>query len=374
MIKSHLKELVMNIPKVNKLYFRLRGKKAYNLIYEREISKYIEQAERVMLERKPNIRVGLAKIADDYSDLGLVAIRDYYPKYERLLKNNNMDYEYFNPLLSNWIEKAQSFDLIVWHTNSDPSTQEIAEGKIYLLEKMGKKCLPSYDELWSYENKIRANYLYKLYDLPSIPTFITHSKTEAISYLESAEFPIISKISTGSSSYGVEKIESVSQGKKLIKEIFSYKGRETYFSYYNQKNYVYFQEFIDDATYDLRVICINNELFGYYRYPNDGDFKASGAGNYEKKEIPIEALELAYQVCQTLNSSLLATDFVYSNKLQKFLIIESSIFIGVDSCEQLCIDGIAGKYVRRSANQYDFVEGKYWIQELALKSVIEKNF
>lgn len=369
-----LRDIVLSTPPLKKIYVKYRSSTAKDLMNAKALGKYLEEAEKVTLDDVPNIKVGLVKPAEDYSDLGLAKKRDYYPKYERFLKNNNITYDYYNPLLSNWMEQAKRFDLIVWHTSSNPSMQTTAEGKIYILEEMGIKCLPSYKEVWSYEDKVRANYLYDLYDLPSIPTFISHSKTETLAYLKTVKFPIISKIATGSSSHGVEKIDNLKQAKALVNQVFSYKGKETYFDYLNQKDYVYFQEFIEDATYDLRVICIDNEFFGYYRYPKKGDFRASGAGNYEKKEIPVEALDLAYKVKNLFDSTVLATDFVYSEKLNKFMIIETSIFVGVDSSEQLAIDGVAGKYVRHAEGEYEFVPGKFWVQELALKNIIERSF
>lgn len=374
MSKMYIRDVVLSNMLLKKAYTKYRNKTTNDLMNSVELDVYLEQAEKVLLDKVPNIVIGLVKGADSYSDIGLVRERDYYPKYERFLKNNNIVYEYYNPLLSNWMKEAQRFDLIVWNTSSDPSTQEIAEGKIYILEQMGKTCLPSYDEVWSYENKIRANYLYDLHDLPSIPTFISHSKSETLDYLAKAKFPIISKITTGSSSYGVDKIDNLNEAKKLVDQVFSYKGKETYFKYTNQKEYVYFQDFIEDATYDLRIMCVGEDLFGYYRYPNKGDFRASGAGNYQKKKIPVDALELAYQVYKAFGSNFLATDFVYSEKTKQFLIIESSVFIGVDSCEQLAIDDVAGKYIRKSTNEYDFVKGRFWVQELTLKNLIERQF
>lgn len=376
MSKMYLRDLILSKPILKKAYSKLRSKSSKGLLNQAQLEKHLEQADKVLLDKAlpKNFRVGLVNINNSYEDLGLVRERDYHPKYERFLKNNNINYDFYNPLLSNWIEEAKKFDLIVWHTSSDPSTQEIAEGKIYLLEKMGVKCFPSFNEVWSYENKIRANYLYELYNLPSIPTFISHSKEDALEYLDKTSFPIISKISTGSSSYGVDKIDSIDEGKKLVEQAFSYKGKKTYFKYLNQKDYVYFQEFIDDATYDLRVICIGDELLGYYRYPNKGDFRASGAGNYEKKAIPTEALDLAYKVREAFGATCLATDFVYSEKRNQFLIIESSIFIGVDTCEQLSINDVPGKYIRKGDGDYEFAPGRFWIQELALKQFIEKSF
>lgn len=374
MLRKYIKSLVLSNDITKSLYFKTLGKKAFGLIKVSDLNEYLEQANKVTLDYKPDIKVGLVVIDTHYSDLGYVKLRDYRPKYERFLKNNNIDYEYYNPLKSNWLEESKRFDLIIWYTHSDPCTQEIAESKIYILEKLGIKCYPSFDEIWSYEHKIRANYLYELYNLPTIPTFITHSEKEAINYLNNTSFPLISKISTGSASKGVEKINNIQQGLQVVMQSFSDTGKPTYFKYQNQKNYVYFQDFIEDADYDLRIICINNEFFGYYRYPNEGDFRASGAGNYEKKEIPAEALDLAHEVRIKFGATSLATDLVFSKRLNKFLIIESSIFIGVDSCEQLSIDGVAGKYVRKSDGSYDFIKGKYWIQELTLRSFIEHHY
>lgn len=376
MSKMYLRDLILSKPILKKAYSKLRSKSSKDLMNQAQLEKHLEKADKVLLDKTlpKDFHVGIVNINNSYEDLGLVRERDYCPKYERFLKNNNISYGFYNPLLSNWIEEAKKFNLIVWHTSSDPSTQEIAEGKIHLLEKMGVTCFPSFNEVWSYENKIRANYLYELYGLPSIPTFISHSKEEALEYLNKTSFPIISKISTGSSSYGVDKIDSIDEGKKLVEQAFSYRGKKTYFKYLSQKDYVYFQDFIDDATYDLRVICIGDELLGYYRYPNKGDFRASGAGNYEKKAIPTEALDLAYKVREAFGATCLATDFVYSEKRNQFLIIESSIFIGVDTCEQLSIDGVPGKYIRKADGDYEFVTGRFWIQELALKYFIERNF
>lgn len=216
--------------------------------------------------------------------------------------------------------------------------------------------------------------MYKTYNLPEIPTFVTHSKDDVFNYVDNVSFPIISKLTTGSASYGVEKLENKDQAIKLINKIFSRQGIKTYFPFIRQKDYIYFQEFVDDATFDLRIITIGDKALGYYRYPNKGDFRASGAGNYEKKEIPKEALDLAFKVKEIFGSICLATDLLYSEKTKQYYIIESSVFIGVDTPRQLEINGVAGYYLRVNKDQYQFVEGEYWIQELTLKELLIKHF
>ena len=46
----------------------------------------------------------------------------------------------------------------------------------------------------------------------------------------------------------------------------------------------------------------------------------------------------------------------------------------MDSCEQLAVNNISGKYIRKGKGQYEFVQGKFWIQELTLKNILEKRF
>lgn len=376
MLRSILKKIALKIPFVYEKYKQ-------KLIISGEIEKYdqhiknIDVAAKVLLNEPLNkkIKVGLVKDMNFFADNSYVSTRSYYPKYERFLKNNNISYEYYDITHHDWIETAKKYDVVIWHTASDPCTQSVALNKIYILEKVLKiKCLPSLDEIWSYEDKINAHYMYKTYNLPEIPTFVTHSKDDVFNYVDNVSFPIISKLTTGSASYGVEKLENKDQAIKLINKIFSRQGIKTYFPFIRQKDYIYFQEFVDDATFDLRIITIGDKALGYYRYPNKGDFRASGAGNYEKKEIPKEALDLAFKVKEIFGSICLATDLLYSEKTKQYYIIESSVFIGVDTPRQLEINGVAGYYLRVNKDQYQFVEGEYWIQELTLKELLIKHF
>jgi len=346
-----------------------RYEKEGKLISLYDLDNYLNIAKPVIINSisKKNLRVGLVKPIENEDYKGYVNNRAYWTKYERFLKSNNYNYCFYNIHLSNWIEEADKFDIIIWHTYSSPDIQEEAETKIYFLEKfLKKKCFPSFDEIWSYENKVRASYLYKFFNLPAIPTFVSQNKLDAMDYINKTTFPIISKITTGSSSNDVIKLKNKKQALKYVDSCFSEIGRKTYWPYLRQKNYVYFQKFIEDATYDLRIIVIGNKVFGYYRYAKRGDFRASGAGIVDKKSLPEQAMLLAINAKKMLNSSTLAVDMLYSEKEQKFFIIETSIFIGVDTAEQLVVDGKPGYYVFDDSKTFTFNEGKFWIQELSL--------
>lgn len=330
----------------------------------------LELAERVWIDHpiRP-MKIGLVKERGYEKDAGYVNNRDYWPKFERFLLTNNILYQFYNVFSNDWIEEAHQYDLIIWHTYSSPIAKSEAESKIYYLEKvLGKKCVPSYKELWPYESKIRMHYLFRAYGLPEIDTFVTHSKEDAIKYIEQATYPLISKIDTGSSSVGVTKIGSKKEAVQFIDTIFSYKGRKSFWPDQRQKGYIVLQEFIPNALFDLRVIVVGDRLFGYYRYPKKGDFRASGTGIYEKKEIDKEALDIAWEVKQKFEARFLATDMLYDQRDEKYKIIEASFFIGIDTCEQLMVDGVPG-YYHRIGNGYCFKPGRYWMQELLLLEV-----
>src|SRR5690625_3653393 len=148
-----------------------------------EINHILDEAPALLLEKKflkfPH--VGIIKSQNNNLVEGYVNPKASWLRYERFCKNNNIPYDFLDIKKSNWIQKAEKFDIIVCHTESSPAYQEMMESKIYILEKlMGKTCFPSFHELWQYENKNRANYLYQYLNLPLIPTIVTNCKDEAI--------------------------------------------------------------------------------------------------------------------------------------------------------------------------------------------------
>lgn len=351
--------------------YRLRKKGI--IIKYKAVAEYQNQAPPLILDKelKKSPKVGIVQNGIRFDDY--VQKNSSWLFYERYLKNNNIEYTYYDVFRSDWIEKGKSFDIIMWHVNSTPSDLYIAESKIYILEKiLGKMCFPSFHEIWQYEDKNRASYLYKSYNLPEIPTFTTNSSMEAMEQIKNFKYPIVSKVNTGAGSTGVEKINKFREARKYVKKTFGIKGRKTLYPYLRQKDYILFQEYIDDAEFDLRVMIIGNKAFGYYRYPTKGDFRASGSGNYEKKAIPIEALKIAIDVKSKLKSRLIGVDLLFSNKRQKYFIIEASLFNQIDTPEQLVIDGVPGYYDISDMNNIIFKPGKFWIHELVMDEIIKE--
>jgi len=347
-------------------------KKKYIMSF-RDVESFLNEAPILLLNKevdnKP--RVGIVKTQASVLINGYENPKASWLRYERFCKNNDIPYSFYDIKKSDWLEEADKYDIIICHTEGTPAYQEMFESKVYVLENILKKtCFPSFHEVWQYEDKNRSNYLYQCYQLPTIPTLITHDEKEALTISEKISYPFITKTKIGAGSSGVHKVDTKQQSKNLIQKIFSKSGLVTHYLYQNQKDYFYCQEFIYDATFDLRIILVGDMAFGYYRYPNKGDFRASGAGNFEKKSIPDDALKLAVEIRDKLQSRQIGVDLLYSEKYDKYFIIETSLFNQIDSPVQLELNGKPGYYDLSDINNICFKEGKFWIQELLLRDIV----
>ena len=370
----------MKIPRFIRHSWSYNGMKTTNLgkkylihsgkvIPNKEVDSHLAAAPVLKMKEYANKPlVGIVKDGVHFD--GYVSVIASWFYYERFLKVNDIPYRFYDIYTHDWLEQAKQFDIIIWRTESTPEEMYIAESKIYILENvLHKECFPSFHEVWQYEDKNRATFLYEALDIPCIPTIISNSKEDALNILQKQVYPFISKVHIGSASSGVKKIVSKRQAVHRLNQAFSPKGAKTMFPYLRQKNYFFVQSFIQGADYDLRIIIVGNKAFGYYRYPEKGDFRASGSGNYEKKELPEEAVRLAVSIQHKLASRLLGVDFLYSPVLKRFCVIETSLFNQIDTPEQLVVKGIPG-YYDISGNEILFKEGKFWIQELIVQEVV----
>lgn len=341
---------------------RLKYIEDYNILDTAEVIK-LSQEEIKELNK---INIAIIKDTDD---------TPYYTKFERILKNNNIEYSYFNIHKSNWLDEAKKYDIILWRPLSLPWELDEAREKIYILENYMKKLVyPSYSEICFYENKAYQYDLLKLKELPVIDTFISYDYDEITEYVKQEKnFPFVSKIKVGSGSQGVELIKKVNLAKKKCRQVFT-KGAKTYWPFLRQKNYVYFQKFIKNYNFDLRIVVVDEEnIFGYYRETTKNDFRASGYGNVVKKELPKEAVKIAIELKNKLNLNSIAVDFLKAVSDEKYYIIECSNYIKIDTDKQLELNGVAGKYEYDKENEkLIFNEGRYWIQELIIRNILRK--
>ncbi|MDZ7775702.1 MAG: hypothetical protein U5L09_08960 [Bacteroidales bacterium] len=104
----------------------------------------------------------------------------------------------------------------------------------------------------------------------------------------------------------------------------------------NEKGYIYFQEFIPNNEYDIRIIVIRDKAFAIKRMIRKNDFRASGSGDilYEKENFDDKTIAIAFETADQLQTQCCAFDFVF-DKNNNPLIVEISYGFamkGYDPC------------------------------------------
>ncbi len=308
-------------------------------------------------------------------NVGLVKDRNkppYWSKYERFLRSNQFPFEYYDIHCSDWLAASKPFDVIIWSPEGTSPEIEEHKRKVFTLEKnCGKSCFPAFETMMWNEDKIFQYEWLRMFNFPVVETFISFSYPEVVERLQHCVYPLVTKLSAGAGSLGVELVRNRRQAELVARQAFSPVGRKTRWPYQRQKGYVYFQNFQRNAGYDLRVIAVGNRVFGYYRDVPQGEFRASGMGLVRKGELPKEAVQLAMALIKKLDLVIAAVDMLVdpSGGLH---IIEMSPCIQVDTAGQLHVDGVPGAYVFDSSGTYHFEPCKFWIQELALEEFFKR--
>ena len=270
--------------------------------------------------------------------IGLVKDLDRVPrwtKYRRFLETNGIPHEIYDLHAHDWIEKAAPLDAVINVVSNDLDRLEETRVKYHFLERtLGKRCYPSADQVLLYENKSLEAFIAEGCGLPFAKTYISHSREDALAMIEAAPYPLVSKIDHSSGSLGVELVPDVRGASRIVRQAFSRAGRKVHVPWRRQKGYVYFQEFVPNDGFDIRVILVGDRAFGYYRRVPKGDFRASGMNTVERRGLPEEAIRVALEVQRHVDSPQLVVDMVHGLD-GRFVIVEYSIICLMDRPEDL---------------------------------------
>lgn len=275
---------------------------------------------------------------------------------------NRIDYKIVNAYDSDIIEQLKDCDAFMWH-HSHINYKDVLFAKqlLYSLEMAGKKVFPDFNTGWHFDDKVGQKYLLEAFNAPLVPSYVFYTKKEAYDWIEKTTFPKVFKLRGGSGADSVRLAHSKTEARKLVRRAFG-KGFPQYdpmgnlkerwrkyrqgktdikdvlkgivrFVYKTdfakmigpEKGYVYFQDFIPNNTFDIRVCVVGDKAFALKRLTRKGDFRASGSGNivYDKKQIDERCVKIAFDVNRQLKSQSVAYDFVFDEK-DNPLIVEIS--------------------------------------------------
>lgn len=295
--------------------------------------------------------------------------------------NNNIEYKLVCAYDSNIVEQLKDCDAFMWHHSNYNFTDTLfAKQLVASLETRGMKVFPNNNTTWHFDDKVGETYLLQAIDASLVPSYIFYSKSKALEWAKNTNFPKVFKLRGGSGSGNVRLVKSYFQAKKLINRAFGrgfsqfngwqkltlrfkefLNGKESLFGVckgivrlfigdeysrlqHREKGYVYFQDFIPNNTFDIRICVVDNKAFALKRMCRENDFRASGGGRiiYDKNQIDERCVKIAFDVNDKLKTQSIAFDFVFDENNNP-LIVEISYGY--------------------SANAYDACEG-YWTKDM----------
>lgn len=277
-------------------------------------------------------------------------------------ENKCLDYKLVNCYASDIIEQTKDCDALMWHFHHGNYKDALfARQLLYAVEQSGKKTFPDYKTCWHFDDKIGQKYLFESLGSSLVPSYVFYTKKEAEQWIENTSFPKVFKLRSGAGSLNVKLVKSPAQAKRLTRQAFGSgfsqfnriehfkeqirlyrKGKGSIMVVFKglgrlfistewarmrgkEKGYVYFQDFLDNNNFDIRIIIIDGKAFGAKRMVRENDFRASGSGHlyYEKEHIPIDSVILAFELSKKLQSQCIAFDIIY-NAEGKPMVIEIS--------------------------------------------------
>lgn len=289
----------------------------------------------------------------------------FHPSWVAYCKEENIPYKLVNCYDSDIIKDLEDCDALLWHHHHfNPKDILFAKQLLFSLEMSGKVVFPNFNTGWHFDDKVGQKYLIEALDLPMVPSYVFYNKQEALEWATNTNYPKIWKLRGGAGGSNVSIVKNKKQANKLINVAFkdgfkqynAFKSlEERWKKFRNNKvdflevckgigrlfkppiysriagkeiGYIYFQEFIPNNDYDIRLIVIGGKYaYGLRRINRAGDFRASGSSEFGYGNIPNSVVKIAFEASQKLDSTSCAFDFIFDEK-QNPLIIEISYGFG----------------------------------------------
>lgn len=309
------------------------------------------------------MKIALHKGSNDFSD--------YWIKY---CDNNDIPYKLVNAYDNNIVEQIEDCNAFMWHHYHDDYRDLLfAKQLLYSLQKKGLKVFPNFDTTWHFDDKVGQKYLLEAIGAPLVPSYVFYTKKEALEWVNRTEFPKVFKLRGGAGSANVKLAKNKNQAIKFVNKAFRKgftqfdrfgylkeryskwrQGKDTFIGvckgfarlfistefskmHHREKGYVYFQDFIPNNSFDIRVVVVGDKAFALKRLVRKGDFRASGGGNivYDKNQIDERCVKIAFEVNNKINSQSIAYDFIFDeNKIPLIVEISYGYYApAYDKCE-----------------------------------------
>lgn len=298
----------------------------------------------------------------------------FAPRWIEYCKKNDIDYKIVNAYDSDIVEQVADCDAFMWHHHhANYKDALFAKQLLFSLQSAGKTVFPDFNTGWHFDDKVGQKYLLESIGAPLVPSYVFYTKKEALEWIGRTTFPKVFKLRGGAGSQNVKLAHTAAEAKRFVRKSFG-KGFPQYSKIDNlkerfrkwrfgktdfkdvlkgvarffdvptfakmhapEKGYAYFQDFIPNNSFDIRIVVVGDKAFAIKRLCRDNDFRASGGGSlvYDKNQIDERCVKIAFETSEEINSQSMAYDFVFDEHNNP-LIVEISYCSAVeayDKCE-----------------------------------------
>ena len=285
----------------------------------------------------------------------------FYEEWKSFCDQKKIDYKVVNCYDDDFIDQMEDCEILMWHHNhADPRDVLFARQLLASLEVANKKVFPDHFSTWHFDDKLGQKYLFEATKIPHVKTYAFFEKRKALQWAETATYPKVFKLRRGAGSRNVWLVNSKHEALTTINKAFG-KGFRQYdamggvkenFRKYRlgkgnfkeilkalahlyiplnleksqgrERGYAYFQDFIPQNKFDIRVIVIGDKAFAIKRHVRENDFRASGSGfiEYGKDLFDISLIEQSFENAAKIKGNCVALDYVFLEG--KALVVEVS--------------------------------------------------
>jgi len=290
-------------------------------------------------------------------------------------KVNSFQYEIVDCYAYDIIEKLRDFDVLVWHPQNYVLADMIeARSILNSASQIGLKVFPNFNTAWHFDDKIAEMYALQAIKAPIPKSWVFYLLPECIEWLENkAQYPFVAKLKCGSGSNNVKLMKSKNDALNYTKHVFKkgykaapsllYKAKSKAQSSHDwqtvknrikripefmktlsranmfpkERGYTYFQEFIPNDGYDLKVVVIGDKVSGFARNTRKGEFRASGGGDivYDMSLVTKQVRDTAFYASDSLGFQCMGFDYVVNKETKQGYIVEMSFGFSKDALMQV---------------------------------------
>lgn len=319
-------------------------------------------------------------------------------------EEKRIDYKVVDAFEEDIIEQVKDCDIFMWHFHHAVFKDNLLARNLLLsLEHSGMIVYPDFRTSWHFDNKVSQKYLLEALDTPVVPSYVFYDKKEAQTWAKTTSYPKVFKLSKGAGSINVKLAKTERDALGFINQAFGegfkaydrvsickdriknnhsllntgkavfrlvYPGSAADFSKKQprERDYVYFQDFIENDGFDIRVVVIDDKAVALKRLVRDNDFRASGSGKlvFENENIDKRYIEEAFKLNKKIKATSLAIDFIHS-KDDNIYIVEISYGFPMTNF----LDGSAGFWDKDLNWHQEQFNLQNWIIDSLLKD--QKN-